>query len=624
MSEDADVFNKLSRIISTHDHMGADDPHMDRIASALDFSDSPGKAGGKRRAAASKPPVVSLPDRPTPYEVWHAKHEGPKSKKVGSTKLSSSAMDIMISKMHQSNRLKHDETIRVQNEGLKQELQGFEFKPRINKTSKELAATMKPIAERMPEMVAEKERILTRKREDRDRDEMATCAFQPTRIGAKMSDKYLKKMGRSAKARPEDFFAYQAEKVRRNEQRRQIIDNIEARELIFTPQLPASSRRMHESMTTNPANKTIYDPVSRTTTVIRSPKVVSRRTSDGSVVHDSTIDLSNHIYGQFRNGDGDENDLLIEGPPLLLESDHPYKHNLDEYTSVAVPGALRYTITFDDETSTEPVHDFVRFLKYDNQSVVLGAGKYTGGMLDAKGPRTNALTVARTSFNWPGIGKRHPLVINASKFVVHFKTNGKLNDWGFRMSIIPTISSAAAEMEPKYRADSFRPQISSKGASYGGPSGGGGKVPIHERLYKDAMNKRAADQNKIAAIFSGAIKDVEVKPWEMELKSGTGGKDGSHKSWMQDSRTHVGKNLLGPALNDLLILDEDDRVVTVAETKSVSERDIWISMQAAQPLQTQASMLGGTGVGSYRGEENSMDPNVASQLDFNRLRMSDF
>ena len=193
MAEETDVFNKLSRIISTHDHVGSDDPHLDRIASAIDFSDSPGKA---KKRSTTKPPAISLPDRPTPYEVWHAKHEAPergapKNKKPPASKLSLTAMDSMIAKMHQSNRLKHDETIRVQNEGLKQELQGFEFKPRINKTSKELAATMKPIAERMPEMVAEKERILTRKREDRDRDEMATCAFQPTRIGAKMSDKYV-------------------------------------------------------------------------------------------------------------------------------------------------------------------------------------------------------------------------------------------------------------------------------------------------------------------------------------------------------------------------------------------------------------------------------------------------
>ena len=128
---------------------------------------------------------------------------------------------------------------------------------------------MKPIAERMPEMVAEKQRILARKREDRDKEEAATASFKPTRIGAKTSDKYLKKMGRSAMARPEDFFLYHQEKIRRNEQRKNI-ENIEAREMIFTPQLPETSRRIHEEkMLTGPTQKIAYDPVTRTTKVLK-------------------------------------------------------------------------------------------------------------------------------------------------------------------------------------------------------------------------------------------------------------------------------------------------------------------------------------------------------------------
>jgi len=42
---------------------------------------------------------------------------------------------------------------------------------------------------------------------------------------------------------------------------------------------------------------------------------------------------------------------------------------------------------------------------------------------------------ARTSHNWPGYGGRAPLTIHANKFVVHFKTNGSLNDWGFKMQV---------------------------------------------------------------------------------------------------------------------------------------------------------------------------------------------
>jgi hypothetical protein len=33
---------------------------------------------------------------------------------------------------------------------------------------------------------------------------------------------------------------------------------------------------------------------------------------------------------------------LFEGPVLVIESEHPYKHNINEYTTVQVPGAVRF------------------------------------------------------------------------------------------------------------------------------------------------------------------------------------------------------------------------------------------------------------------------------------------
>ena len=34
-----------------------------------------------------------------------------------------------------------------------------------------------------------------------------------------------------------------------------------------------------------------------------------------------------------------QSDELVEGPALVLESEHPYSHNRNEYTTVGVPGA---------------------------------------------------------------------------------------------------------------------------------------------------------------------------------------------------------------------------------------------------------------------------------------------
>jgi hypothetical protein len=43
-------------------------------------------------------------------------------------------------------------------------LEGYDFKPRINKLSRELSSTMKPLNERMIEMLAEREAILEARR----------------------------------------------------------------------------------------------------------------------------------------------------------------------------------------------------------------------------------------------------------------------------------------------------------------------------------------------------------------------------------------------------------------------------------------------------------------------------
>jgi len=618
-ADEADVFNKLSRILTTHETtFTANDPHLDVLVNALDLSGSPGGKTYKGKAS-SDGPRVTLPDRPTPFEVFQSKQakkdatSGSASNAGKKIKLTATQVNKMINKMHATNRLKHDETVRVQNEGLKQELQGFEFKPHINQQSRDLAATMKPIAERMPEMVAERERMLARKREDKAKEEMASCVFEPTRIGSKTSDRYLRKMGRTGKVRPEDFFTYQQEKLRRNEQRREIVNSIESRELIFTPQLPESSRRLHETMMTNPANKTIFDPVSRTTTVIRSPKKIMRRNEVGDLVGEVTgSSLSGHSYGR---SSADEDDTLVEGPPLFLESDHPYKHNLNEYTSVAVPSAVSYTITFDEQTATEQVADYVRFLKYDDQTVVLGASKYTGGAVDPKGPRSNATHSTRTSCNWPGVGQREPLVINASKFVVHFHTNATLNDWGFRMHIVPTISSQAAALEPRYRDETFRPRISSKGHSYGGAASnqavGGKTQPIHERLYDHALKKMNQDHNKFVQTLSETVQNVNFKPWEEHRASG---KDRSQPAWITNNRTHVGKNLLGPALNDLLILDGDSRTTATVEVNSAAIMSVWRSVQGARVMNAD----------DEEAVPESREENDQTFGSFGRMKMSDF
>jgi hypothetical protein len=63
--------------------------------------------------------------------------------------------------------------IKEQNDGLASELESFSFKPRINQTSLDLSATMKSLSSRIPELVAEKDKLLEAKRRELKAQEVA-------------------------------------------------------------------------------------------------------------------------------------------------------------------------------------------------------------------------------------------------------------------------------------------------------------------------------------------------------------------------------------------------------------------------------------------------------------------
>ena len=71
--------------------------------------------------------------------------------------------------------------------------------------------------------------------------------------------------------------------------------------------------------------------------------------------------------------------MVVDGPMLVVESQHPYKHNTSEYSTVAVPGAVSYSVSFADCTRTEAIYDFVRFYDDDTHTHHFGSGKYSGG-----------------------------------------------------------------------------------------------------------------------------------------------------------------------------------------------------------------------------------------------------
>lgn len=108
--------------------------------------------------------------------------------------------------------------------------------------------------------------------------------------------------------------------------------------------------------------------------------------------------------------------------PLVIESAHPYENNMNSFTPYSIKGAKKLTIIFDPQTRTEGGCDHVKFFKDSSQSEMWGE-QYTGG-------KDNG------SSNWPGMNGRPPLVIPSDHFVLHFKTDSSVVDWGYKFTVI--------------------------------------------------------------------------------------------------------------------------------------------------------------------------------------------
>lgn len=139
---------------------------------------------------------------------------------------------------------------------------------------------------RMDDMLKEKEKTLAKRREEIAKEEVAKCTFAPVRDSAKASEKYLRRIGRT-KITPDDLIKYNQEKKLRNEQRQQIINEVESRELTFKPRMNTKSLKIEAKM--KDSQEIVIDPLTR----VRSYR--TKKTSDNTL-------------------------NVIEGPVLLLQS----------------------------------------------------------------------------------------------------------------------------------------------------------------------------------------------------------------------------------------------------------------------------------------------------------------
>lgn len=101
----------------------------------------------------------------------------------------------------------------------------------------------------------------------------------------------------------------------------------------------------------------------------------------------------------------------------VLESLHPYLNDTEQVFNIAIPNAVKYTITFQPGTVTEAGYDFIRFYKDESRSSYWGEDKYSGSQ-------------------WAGLNGSSPLEIPAPSFLIYWKTDSSGTEHGWTMHIV--------------------------------------------------------------------------------------------------------------------------------------------------------------------------------------------
>ena len=100
----------------------------------------------------------------------------------------------------------------------------------------------------------------------------------------------------------------------------------------------------------------------------------------------------------------------------IYESEHPYPNSADQTHSVVIPGALNYTLEFDNECKTESGYDYLQL--WPNASKSTELNKWHGN---------------RDQF------PMQPLVVNQPELFFTFHSDGGTNYWGWKITITAMV-----------------------------------------------------------------------------------------------------------------------------------------------------------------------------------------
>eukprot|EP00619_Florenciella_sp_RCC1007_P003916 CAMPEP_0205923768 /NCGR_PEP_ID=MMETSP1325-20131115/16594_1 /ASSEMBLY_ACC=CAM_ASM_000708 /TAXON_ID=236786 /ORGANISM="Florenciella sp., Strain RCC1007" /LENGTH=317 /DNA_ID=CAMNT_0053292035 /DNA_START=33 /DNA_END=986 /DNA_ORIENTATION=- len=158
--------------------------------------------------------------------------------------------DGLVERLHGTKRSKESTIKQQQNRELAEQLRELHFKPTLNDNSRRIAADTKrgPMLRRMEMDLEVREKKLQQKREEQLEEEIKELQPKPNLEGSKQSLKYLKQANKPTQRSVEDIMQYGEETKLRRLQRKQIMEELENRELTFTPQLNRASLLLQEKM----------------------------------------------------------------------------------------------------------------------------------------------------------------------------------------------------------------------------------------------------------------------------------------------------------------------------------------------------------------------------------------
>jgi hypothetical protein len=146
-----------------------------------------------------------------------------------------------VDRLNESSKAKQAYLLQAQHRQIADELSGLTFTPHITKKSRELAAHNKALPERMAALLRRKKAKIDKVKHERARAELSEATFQPMLNTGKKHSSSRRRVGHLMK--------YEIERRIRQSQRKQILQEVEDRELTFSPQINPHSMRIVQRVT---------------------------------------------------------------------------------------------------------------------------------------------------------------------------------------------------------------------------------------------------------------------------------------------------------------------------------------------------------------------------------------